>query len=503
MWGRLDNIFQTSPYLAIKQIIASHTDLDTASRTVAWGDLYPFVPRDPVEGRREIARLLPLTYQRRGLWHWDSENDNPSLIPARVDRPYPVEICERIMDFVAGEANYGSNAWADGVQYTLVTCSLTCRAWRPRAQAHLFRAVSVVGNEAELRKLGVLLTHNPALGPFVRILTLHNDESPSASSLHLLPIGVTRLLPNLETLRIAQGTVHVPPCASFGSSIRRLSSLTKLAIVDALLPSVEEVRQVICACRHLQNILLNDCAWQNSVHDIPRPDATAFPDSILHHQTSVRLQTLELNFATQWAKDPRTSQILRWLSMSGAVDSCRKIFFHGISICNNDGIAAVEAVVCAASKTVESLLLFFGHGIELTRLSVALSACSKLEVLSLALPYDTATFAELADLFRATFVDTSLHRDLSLVLYPICCPSLLKEPTAGQWQALDDIFQVAEERIFGYVDISRRFLQTSPGEKLDAGVDWTACMPQCDAEFSMRLSTLLPRTFRRNALCSD
>ncbi|GJE99841.1 hypothetical protein PsYK624_161140 [Phanerochaete sordida] len=485
MWRCMDDIFQMPPYLAVDAIIASYTDLYIASR-------------------REIAEALPLTYQRRGLWHRDDPYSLASPIPARVDRPFPVEICERIMDFVAGEPVRLYDAWAPDAHRTLVSCSLTCRAWRPRAQAHLFTALTMAGDETALSKLRVLLTHNPALGPFVRIVTLHSARSPSVSSLHMLPIGVTRLLPNLRHLRIVDGTLHVPPCASFGPSIRRLSSLTTLAIVGAVLPSVEDARQVISACRHLQELSLEWCKWQTTIRDAPEQSVALAPALALRPRTSIRLQCLYLAFAILCANDQRTCQILRWLSMSGALDSCATIFLANTPIYNDALLAAVEAVVCAARKAVEVLVLLIGHGVELTRLGAALSACPKLRLISIILPYDAATLVQLADMLHAAFVDANVHRNVDIVLRLFCCPGLGTEPTPGQWQALDDIFQVAEEHMFriASVHVTRYFLHADDGQKLDT-VNWTHALRQDDAEFSTRLKTLLPQTFRRNVLYRD
>ena len=92
-------------------------------------------------------------------------------MPAETTRrtvTLPTEICERIIDIIGQpviHADYDFWRHPD-VSRTLHACTLTCRAWKYRAQLHLFRALRVdcSGEEADgIEAFTSFLRHNNSL----------------------------------------------------------------------------------------------------------------------------------------------------------------------------------------------------------------------------------------------------------------------------------------------------------------------------------------------------
>ena len=79
---------------------------------------------------------------------------------SRVAR-LPIEVWEYILDWIVFQLRGISIAANREMVQRLSTCSLVCRAWRVRSQAHLFKAVTL--NYEELASLDTVLTNNPAI----------------------------------------------------------------------------------------------------------------------------------------------------------------------------------------------------------------------------------------------------------------------------------------------------------------------------------------------------
>ena len=108
-WERLDLMLQTPQYRRLERVAVLEIGVDTGSRTFIWGNVYSDSPYDPVACRQKMAELLPLTHGQRLLFYWDDLYGSPERVPSRV-RPFlPVEVAERIMDFIAGMAESSIN----------------------------------------------------------------------------------------------------------------------------------------------------------------------------------------------------------------------------------------------------------------------------------------------------------------------------------------------------------------------------------------------------------
>lgn len=112
----------------------------------------------------------------------------PSIPEARRDLHVPVEVCERIIDFVDSKSNFGiarDRCWSVITSHdptpnpdmtkdrrrTLVACALTCRAWRSRSQFHLLRVV-IIDDKFQLRRLQGILHADPTFSKYVAELAL-------------------------------------------------------------------------------------------------------------------------------------------------------------------------------------------------------------------------------------------------------------------------------------------------------------------------------------------
>lgn len=84
----------------------------------------------------------------------------------------PTEICEIIIDVVRPDCDH----WFTYPEQspTLLACALTCRAWRPRAQLNLWKAVLFMHSERIIPEFFVAVRSDPLrLAPLVRSMCMH------------------------------------------------------------------------------------------------------------------------------------------------------------------------------------------------------------------------------------------------------------------------------------------------------------------------------------------
>ena len=353
-WGQLDLMQQRPQYRCLERVAVLESSVGTESRTVTWGDIYPDGPYDPIVCRGKMARLLPLTHGRRILFYWDNPYGRPEQVPEHVRLSLPVEIAERIIDFVAGtEAPVSNIIWSSGVPDTLAACSRTCRDWRPRAQAHLFRVVSLTcaqHGDCNVRNFLSLLAKHLALGPFIRTCTAYDTPSPPAKSpsLHNAPFQLLRTLPKLEHLQFSTGAFYPPPGVAFDACMRRSSSIVKLWIQEVAFYSVNDLRRMISACRNVKELQLKGCAWRG------KPKATV---TGLRLRTSVRLTDVTIFGEAEWTEDPRSTAFLQWLVHSGALVSTEELYLPRFFPAAGDMLAASQLVIGTCQNTLTCLTL--------------------------------------------------------------------------------------------------------------------------------------------------
>ena len=348
-WERLDLMLQTPQYRCLERVAVLEIGTDTGSRTLTWGDVYSRSPYDPVACRRKMAELLPLTHGRRLLFYRNNPYSSPERVPDCV-RPFlPVEVAERIMDFIAGmEDRYINLICSEGVPETLAACSLTCQEWKPRAQAHLFRAVKL--SSARHKDFLSLLAQHPALGPFIRTCTVKDTPSPPSKSpsLHNAPFQLLSVLPRLEHLQFYVGTFYPPPRIPFDACMRRSSSIVGLWLDKVAFYSVNDLRRMVTACRNMKELRLFYCEWRG------KPKVTV---AHLCSLTSVRLTEVMVVGEAEWIKDLRSTSFLQWLAHSGALVSAETIYLPCFITGAGDMLAASQSAIHACRSTLAALTL--------------------------------------------------------------------------------------------------------------------------------------------------
>ena len=277
----------------------------------------------------------------------------------------PIEVSERIIDFVAKrtctlwECYSGVQIWGDDVYETLYSCSLTCRAWRPRSQFHLLRIASVKASIEGSRSYGemaALFRNTPRLKDGVEVVCV-NGQDLAHPRLHLAPLKIPLLLPEIPSLRLIQGALCLPP--GFDVCMRRFTSLVELCLEGILLCSVNDLRRVTESLRWLRSLAIVVPEWQKlEPHVVPR--ARPFPPS------RIRLQHLEIKAEAEWILDPRTVHYLDWLSSSGAISIVEQIGLDNFVILNNTVLAAVDRMLWAASPYLRTVILDLGPELDLS-----------------------------------------------------------------------------------------------------------------------------------------
>ena len=356
IWKRLDLMLQTPQYRCLEQVAVLETGVDTGSHTVTWVDIYPDSPYDPVACRRKMAELLPLTHSRHLLFYWDNPYGLPEQVPDRVGPFLPVEVAERIMDFIAGmEGRFVNKIWSEGASAALAACSLTCQDWKPRAQAHLFRAVKLYS--AKHKDFISLLAQHPVLRPFIRTCTVQDTPSPPSKSpsLHNAPFQLLHMLPQLEHLQFRIGTFYPPPRIPFEACMRRSSSIVKLWLSKVAFHSVNDLRRMVSACRNMKDLQLFDCEWRG------KPKVTV---ADLRQLTSVRPTKVRIIGQAEWIKDLRSASFLQWLAHSGALVSAETINLPRFIAGAGDMLAASQLVIHACRSTLDILYLYLSPDID-------------------------------------------------------------------------------------------------------------------------------------------
>ena len=162
----------------------------------------------------------------------------------------PIEVCERIIDFVAlrpdaFDGRKNTDFWKMDVHETLQACSLTCHAWRPRSQLHLMRDMSVRASITGYRSfhdLRDLLHKIPLLRENMEDVSVEGWHL-DIPRFHLVPLELYVTLPAIENLVLRNGLVYMP--AVFLPSMRRLKNLARLYLYYTTFLSMHDLRRML------------------------------------------------------------------------------------------------------------------------------------------------------------------------------------------------------------------------------------------------------------------
>lgn len=318
-----------------------------------------------LRARHMLGRLRLVNRNRhsRAQVTIDTETDGAKII----HRPpvLPTLLWEMVIDFVVDTDTM--DFWYPEVRDTLRSCSLTCRAWTPRSQYHLFHTILVncsTRGKRDVKHLVALLTKHRALHTNVRILVVRAGKS-NKPTLNELPNGLAPLLPQLSTLRFSHLYLKPAPGETFTISLRQFTSVTTLDLHNVVINSLPCLQRTISAMTGLKTLAFAFATWNGAA---PGPVWQTTSES------PVRLQTLELRGHALWIRDNRTVQFFQWLILSRTASSLERITLHSSMILNDSMLAAVEMMAEGARASLKTLTLSFGPYVDFIRCKFLLPA---------------------------------------------------------------------------------------------------------------------------------
>ena len=290
------------------------------------------------------------------------------FIQPRSSPQLPIEICERIIDWIAAapQEEYDSlfgipfedlNAWE-----TLRACALTCRAWTPRARLHMqvptVRIKCSPGADGDIDDFKSLLTRVPTLASFVRAV-IAEPIVDRPSTFHTIPLVLPQLLSGLHLLQLTNGPFH--PAPRTVPRMRRLTSLYILILQKVSFHSPNDLRRIINAFGELQRLEILDPSWRSS----SLTDDT--PSRVLHcPRSAIRLGTLQIGAQSAWLLDNRSVKFVEWLGASRILSSLENLFLERMMILDPKMLASVDIVLRNIVNSVLVLQLMFGPEVDIT-----------------------------------------------------------------------------------------------------------------------------------------
>ncbi|KAI0353192.1 hypothetical protein OH77DRAFT_1427587 [Trametes cingulata] len=179
----------------------------------------------------------------------------------------PIELCETIIDLIRpGDLD----DWKTFPEESraLRACALVCRAWRPRAQFNLWRAVVLRPRERIVPEFTAALRSNPdRLAPLVRRMRLH----PLGAVVPLDFFMPT--LPNLRAL-FMEGVEWIAfPLRASRMRMPLLASLTELQFSRCTFRTVKDAFDIIWSCTSLTKVAVWKCTFSEDQEKITESDA--------------------------------------------------------------------------------------------------------------------------------------------------------------------------------------------------------------------------------------
>ena len=363
----------------------------------------------------------------------------------------PTEVCERIIDFVAEEYLLISRArrWQIGVLETLQACALTCSAWTPRSQLHLFRFLGVQcakDSKKNVDEFFTLLERNQALQSYVESLCF-SAEVDGTTLLHVLPLRATQLASEVKQLTLMKGTVCTPCASLFSICMRQFRAVTQLVLWDVAFRSVHDLRRVIDALHALDRLNMTRVTWQFARTPTT---PTTYP------RTKTRLERLWFKSDAAWLKDEQTIYFIEWLARSGLVSCLRRADFHHAMFVSDKMVTAVQTLLQACAESVQEVILSLGpevdfstrksanitfdliHNSERLQVGNTISLCHRLYWARFRCAFDSRAITRLVDMLNNVSQISFATLFLPFDEFPAC-----QKANAQDWAALDGALQRA------------------------------------------------------------
>ncbi|OJT07936.1 hypothetical protein TRAPUB_1147 [Trametes pubescens] len=141
---------------------------------------------------------------------------------------------------------------------TLLACALTCRAWRPRAQLNIWKAVLFMHSERIIAQFFVAARSDPLrLAPLVRTMCMHPLGEVS------LGVFMGSTLPNLRVLTLEPEEVSWKTFPARASRMRLplLASVAQLPLFACSFHTVKDVFDVVWTCASLERLTMLKCSF--------------------------------------------------------------------------------------------------------------------------------------------------------------------------------------------------------------------------------------------------
>lgn len=165
----------------------------------------------------------------------------------------PLELCELVIDHVSGYYDLNDSL------LTLRACTLTCRAWEPRARRNLWRFGAVVRSAAHLDALLRRLDAAPGARE-LRLLDVRAGGAGAGSWVSALPLRLGGRLAHLRRLRLAAPppVLHAGALLALGGCFR---ALTGLMLARCAFARFAHFARLVLACRGLVRLYVSDVRW--------------------------------------------------------------------------------------------------------------------------------------------------------------------------------------------------------------------------------------------------
>jgi len=302
---------------------------------------------------------------------------SPGLSPPADQPRLPLELQERVIDFIAFEDIYHPGSTYP-ICYNLATCALTCRDWVPRSFFHLAYH-RVLKSASGFISSKQFFQHFASSEKHQCRRLLVDGAAPSASTwVSCVPIQLSFALQHLQSLQLWSINLQDTHC-SFVPMLRATCQTVTILHLDFVeFPTFNSLIQLLSSFPFLEDLQLTSL-------DIPPPSQEFYFNYTLQVKlVSLKRLLLDLSITGvssfiewlvfSWSKiSELTSLWLVWRSVDGLEEeinlpeSCRYLF----QLCGNT--LSVLIIDCIDNSLDQLYLLSLEHCIVLESLRVSIS----------------------------------------------------------------------------------------------------------------------------------
>ena len=313
------------------------------------------VPATRAKPTNRIPETLPL----------DLIPTSPSSPQQTVPQPprprLPTEVCERIIDFLAGELSKWSlySISYDEVIGTLHACSCVCHAWTTRSRLHLLgviRSRCYPGSLYDDKCTADFLTRESRLRTRVHTLQIEVEYDSRGPILNTVPLRLAKPLASISHLRLENAVLCCVP--AFFPALRQFNNIIGLSLIRIEIWSLSDLRRTVTAFPALQTLQI----FHPEVHRISDTQPVTVPRTF--PPCKARLHTLRIGAETAWLADPRSLYWLNWLSKSGICSDLKELRLGYIMILEEQTLAAVDSIVRTSKDSLEVLQISLSPDLE-------------------------------------------------------------------------------------------------------------------------------------------